>query len=126
MPRPRKPTNILKFTGALDKNPARGRAREHEPKSHGPIGAPPEELDEYETKAWTRIVEEAPRGVLTKRDRQVVFSAALLGGALIRGSREPKIIQGYRLIMNDLGMSPASASKVSAPPDEKPDAFAAV
>jgi hypothetical protein len=40
--RPRKPTKLLEITGALRKNPARGRAREGEPQPAGDLGDPPE------------------------------------------------------------------------------------
>lgn len=129
MPRPRKPTNVLAFSGAFAKNPARGRARANEPKANGPIGAPPSELNEFERKAWIRIVSECPAGVLQLRDRQAVLCAALLGGALIQGHRDPKIINAYRVAISELGMTPAASSKVTAKLDdeeEKQKSIAAV
>lgn len=115
MPKPRKPTKILQFTGAFDKNPKRAESRAHEPASTGPIGAPPAELTGHDLTAWLRIVDECPKGVLTKRDRQHVFATALIGGAILGGSRDPKLIAQYRISLAELGMTPASASKVSAP-----------
>jgi hypothetical protein len=40
--RPRKPTNLLEMSGALKKNPKRGKAREGEPRPDASLGAPPE------------------------------------------------------------------------------------
>lgn len=41
MARPRKPGNVLELKGAFKRNPARGKARENEPKPNGEIGDPP-------------------------------------------------------------------------------------
>lgn len=128
MPKPRKPTNVLKFTGAFDKNPQRAASRAKEPKANGPIGAPPPELEKEALTAWHRIVEECPRGVLSKRDRIIVQAAAVLTGRMIRGEDDPKLLAQLRMFLGELGMTPAAASKVSAPDDdkEKDESFAAV
>lgn len=128
MARPRKPTNVLKFTGAFDKNPQRAAARAKEPKANGEIGAPPAELDKEALIAWNRIVDECPRGVLAKRDRIVVQAAAVLTGRMIRGENDAKLLSQLRIFLSELGMTPAAASKVSAPDDdkEKDESFAAV
>jgi hypothetical protein len=129
MPRARKPTNVLKFTGAIAKNPQRGRERQHEPPRNGEIGEPPTdvEMNSHERLAWKRITEECPPGVLAKRDRQSVFILACLLGQVIGGVRDAKTLNAARVALNDFGMTPASASKVSAPPDEAaPSKFAAV
>lgn len=128
MPRPRKPTNVLAFTSAFKKNPQRAEARAKEPKANGPIGAPPPELDKEALTAWNRIVDECPKGVLSKRDRIVVQAAAVLTGRMIRGETDAKLLSQLRIFMAELGMSPAAASKVSAPDEdkEKEESFAAV
>jgi hypothetical protein len=122
MPRPRKPTNVLKFTGAFDKNPKRAEERQREPKSTDPIGAPPPELEGHALTAWNRIVSEAPPGVLTKRDRLVVQAAAVLSGRMIRGEDDAKLLSQLRVFLGELGMTPAAASKVSAPANDDKDA----
>ena len=128
MPKPRKPTKILAFTGAFAKNPQRAAARVGEPKSTGEIGQPPAALNDFEREAWLAIVDEAPKGVLTKRDRQHLYGTALIGGALLAGSRDVKLIAQYRICLAELGMTPAAASKVSAPEadDAKDDSVAAI
>lgn len=122
MPRARKPTNVLKFTGAFDKNPKRGEQRKNEPKSTDPIGDPPPELEGHALTAWKRIVSECPPGVLTKRDRIVVQAAAVLTGRMIRGEDDAKLLSQLRVFLGELGMTPAAASKVSAPAGEDENA----
>lgn len=119
MPRPRKPTKILQFTGAFAKNPQRAEKRKGEPKANGPIGSAPEWFDDDERAAWNAIVAEAPGGVLALRDREMVTCAALLGAQLRKGERDSKVISAYRVALGELGMTPAAASKVSAPDGEK-------
>lgn len=70
--RPRTPTAVLEAKGAFAKNPARGRAREGEPKVEQKIGPPPEHfppgserhcywLEYVETCHW---LDRANRGML--------------------------------------------------------------
>jgi len=122
MPRPRKPTNVLEFTGALAKNPQRREARKHEPMCKEPIGFAPEELPAHAKLAWERIVADCPRGVLTKRDRLAVQATAMLAGRMIRGEDDAKLLSQLRVFLGELGMTPASASKVSAPTNEDEEA----
>jgi phage terminase small subunit len=66
MTRPRTPTNVLELSGAFDKNPQR---RRRDPKSAGPLGSAPVELDEQERQLWNEFRRKAPEKVLTAADR---------------------------------------------------------
>jgi len=128
MARPRKPTKILQFTGAFDKNPDRAKAREHEPKDTPPIqdGAP-EWMTEAEQKAWRWVIAHAHPGVLTTADSGIVELTAQLRALVVQHIADSKDRAQLRTCYNDLGMTPASRSKVSAKPQEKEEnEFAAV
>ncbi len=72
MGRIRKPSAELEAKGAFAKDPKRGRARRNEPKPDGPIGRPPTYFDAYHCAIWREIIDECPRGVLTKADRKLL------------------------------------------------------
>jgi hypothetical protein len=65
MARPNKPTALLELNGAFKKDPARRRAREHEPKPSGPLGEPPASFPPNQKQAWLELSSQAPPGVLT-------------------------------------------------------------
>lgn len=143
MARPRKPTNVLQLAGAFKKDPQRAAARANEPKPTGPIGDPPAGTDAEVARVWREIVEEAPPGVLTNADRGVLLLMAKLrlhaevGDPFIADDgttfETVRIYDTKRLTLllrcyTELGMTPASRSKVQAKqPDDKPaNEFAAV
>jgi len=76
MPRPRKPTNILKLTGADKRHPERMRERENEPENKNPLGDAPADLNKTEAKYWEQIKRESIDGVLGQADRIAVSIAA--------------------------------------------------
>lgn len=143
MARPRKPTNVLQLAGAFKKNPQRLAYRANEPKPTGAIGEPPAGADAEVARCWREIVDEAPPGVLTNADRGVMLLLAKLrlhaekgdpfvtdDGTLIETIRtyDTKKLGLLLRCYTELGMTPASRSKVSAKDDnERPaNAFAAV
>lgn len=113
MARPRKPTNLLAFTGAFKKDPARGRARAHEPKVSSELGPMPPGLTQHEQRAWQIIVSNAPAGVLKGSDFVIVHLAASLYGQLLAGNRKPQVLGQLRLVLTQLGMTPSALSTVS-------------
>lgn len=122
MPAHRKPSAVLAFTGAFKQNPSRGRAREGEPVPRAPIGeTPPAHLSPEVAKAWAEIVALCPAGVLADCDVFAVEMAARLL-TMAREDREDNrpIIAGQQVLrwLCELGMTPASRSKVKCTVDE--------
>jgi hypothetical protein len=116
MPRPRKPTNLLLFSGAFDKNPSRAAARSNEPAQNGtPIPAPgylsAEEADQYR-----RIVSLAPAGVLQAHHYIVIEMVARLHTRVINGDDHPKIVAELRGWIAQLGFTPVANSRLVADP----------
>jgi phage terminase small subunit len=52
---------------------------------------------------------------LTESHRGIAEVGAMLRARMINGSRELKVIMAWRVIANELGLTPVSASKVAAP-----------
>jgi hypothetical protein len=129
MARPRKPTNILYLSGAFKKNPQRAEARANEPKPSAPAGDPPDWLNQSEREAWTWIVARCAPGVLGNSDDGILELTAGLRALLTQRNLDVKGRALLKACYAELGMTPASRSKVHARPggEEKPkNAFAAV
>mgnify|MGYP001016958271 CR=1 FL=1 len=125
MPHPRKPTKLAELSGAFKKNPQRRRNRAHEPAVDQPLGARPPLLPPTEAACWDEIVAQAPSGVLTKADRVIVECAARLL-AKIRGTDATAAdFTQLKGCMQQLGMTPASRSHVSAAGQQEGNEFAA-
>lgn len=116
MPRKRKPSNLLEFTGAFAKNPQRLAERANEASDERELGEPPDGLDSAVTQAWHDIVDTSVPGVLKRRDRLAVEMAAR---AICAARLSPMCIVQARLALAELGMTPASASKVVKTNDAK-------
>jgi len=114
MPRPRKPTKVLEFTGRFAKNPSRGRERADEPEPGGPIGEPPAGMPAEVEACWREIVSLCPAGVLADCDTFAVECAAHLAAQVRAGGADPATFAQLRLALGELGMSPSSRSKVRA------------
>lgn len=117
MARPRLPTAVLEARGAFKKDPQRAAAREGEPVELEELGPPPQDLPVAVRVVWEELVDCAHKGVLSKADRQTVEIAARLfaefrakGAAMEAGK-----IGRLQAALSELGMSPASRSKVKAP-----------
>lgn len=81
------------------------------------LGPPPQDLPIAVRVVWEELVDCAHKGVLSKADRQTVEIAARLfaefrakGAAMEAGK-----IGRLQAALSELGMSPASRSKVKAP-----------
>jgi hypothetical protein len=105
MGRIRKTSQELKDKGAFDKDPKRGVARKNEPKPDGPIGRPPSYFDASHRSIWREIVDECPRGVLTRADRKLLELAVRLTSKMrtIPG-RMPKWLEFLGDALLDLGL----------------------
>ena len=112
MPAHRKPTSVLAFTGAFKTNPSRGRARSGEPVPRGPIGEPPPGMAAEVESAWREIVALCPAGVLADCDIYAVEAAANMVSQMRAGGADPATFAQLRMMLGELGMTPASRSKV--------------
>lgn len=153
MPRKRKPTKILQFTGAFDKNPKRAEARKHEPKLPPGIGEMPEWLDTHGQEEWRRVVPDLDSSGVTSRVEAsalgcycqavsrlrkaeaeifrdgitIMTESGLKKHPAVNIARESMAV--IRAFAAEFGMTPASRSKVSAHPEaeaEPDNEFAAV
>lgn len=120
MPRVRKPTSVLQFTGAFAKNPQRAESRKHEPKPTGGIGEPPSRLTDDQKKIWFELVGESLPGVLSNADRQIL-ELTVRAVEMIRVVYDPKVAAQLNQYLQQLGMTPAARSKVQAAKDEAKD-----
>src|SRR6187402_3148130 len=118
MARPRKPTELLKTTGAFLKNPDRTRS---DPKTSGPVGDPPVSWDGLKAAIWHEIVRNAPLGVLNNSSRHAVEMLSHWVHEFRTNADEWTAGKDQRLHswLIQLGMTPASISKVNAK-DEAP------
>ena len=113
MGRIRKTSQELKDKGAFDKDPKRGEARKSEPKPDGPIGRPPYYFDASLRAIWREIIDECPRGVLTRADRKLLELAVRLTSKMriIPGRMQPWLkFLGDALL--DLGLDELEISRM--------------
>ena len=111
MPALRKPTNIHEFTGAHAINPSRGRARAGEPTPRARLAeAPPNYLPPDVAAVWRQVMSVIPFDVLADCDVIAVETVARLT-AQMRSEGETDWAQ-LRIALCELGMTPASRSKV--------------
>lgn len=118
MPAPRKPTAVHALTGSMDKNPHRFVDRANEPRDDRPLGDPPMHLKPAEIVAWQEIERIAPAGVLCHADRLAVELTAVLLAAfreLGLSLPDPKL-RRLESMLGQLGLTPATRSKVTARP----------
>jgi hypothetical protein len=121
--RPRTPTSILEARGSFRHNPARGRARENEPRPGDPLGDPPEDWVERAkhsqkyvelVKCWSEIATQAAFGVLTSADRSHVEMTC----RLMYKIRFEKTTAGDYAQLNkclgQMGLNPSDRSRVNA------------
>lgn len=123
MARPRKPTELLKTTGAFLKNPDRARA---DPKTTGPVGSAPAHWDGLKVAIWNEIVANAPMGVLNNSSRHAVEMLAHWVHEFRTGDNwTAGKDQRLHSWLIQLGMTPASISKVNAKDEAPADPTAA-
>lgn len=109
---------MLDARGAFKKDPQRKRARENEPQVAEPLpDTPPDYLEPEVQASWCELVALIPAGVAKSCDRYIVEMAA----TLITRLRIESVVMPQerfselRRCLGELGMTPASRSKVSAP-----------
>ncbi len=114
MARPRTPLDAAKATGADAKNPQRYRDRK-EPKVEA-LGEPPKHLDDEARAEWRRLAADIPW--LGRSDRAIVESAALLMARRTAGDLPASLYGELRQTLTQLGATPATRSRISAPNGE--------
>ena len=121
MARPRKPTEILELSGGFDRHPERRRSIG--PKSAQAIGDPPDDFEPDEAACWHEFLANHPPGVLTGADRWTLEHACRLHAKSrrLRGLAAAELGQ-LRTLLTELGATPASRSKISAPPSDATEA----
>lgn len=114
MARPRKPTALLEASGAYKKDPQRRADREGEVEDVEDLGARPPGLPVAVAVVWDELVADCHKGVLTRADRQSLeIAARLMAEFRQRGAdMEAGKIGRLQAALGELGMSPASRSKV--------------
>jgi len=120
MARPRVPLQKALTTGRVAQNPARFKGRT-EPKSTGPLGPPPKWMtNSHDKLAWETFREELP--YLNMSHRAIVGIASSIRGRQIAGEEVGvKAFSLLRMCLNSMGATPADASKVQMPDNDKPD-----
>jgi len=125
MARPRTPTAVLEARGAFIKNPQRARERENEPASPAGLGSPPAAFliqapDSGYQEAerlrgiWEEIAHDGPW--LDSGNRLGVESLCRITNNIRRGSGKlSQLVLAQAKLLNDLGLTQASRSKVNAP-----------
>jgi phage terminase small subunit len=105
------------MTGAFKHNPARRRARAKEPVPNGPLGDPPSHLAPQVGDCWNYLRATALPGVLCEADSAIVeVGARLLLMVGISDTCSVAALAQLRVTLAELGMTPASRSKVMAMP----------
>lgn len=144
MARPRKPTNILKFSGAFAKNPKRARERANEPQLPPGSGSMPDWLDHDAQAEWGRIVPDLESSGVMSRVEASALGAYCLAVSHLRKAQAEVFKDGVTIMtegglkkhpaMNvvkdcsllikafatEFGMTPSSRSRVNAKPIETP------
>lgn len=117
MARPRKPEKILEITGAYKKHPE--RRRKNVPSPDAGIGNPPPTLEEGPCGVWQELVSVVTSGVLANWDTFLVEQACILIYESRVNKRFPSSDRALLLkCLSDMGLTPASRSKVVAPDRE--------
>ena len=123
MPRPRTATAILEARGAFKKDPQRKRV---DPEPSGQLrDKPPEHLNPEQQKAWRRITDTAPKGVLHQSDEIMLDLARCL---LAEYQRDPESMATSRIArletqLGKFGLSPSDRARLGVSPDDEDDDF---
>jgi len=120
MARPRNPLGKAKTEGRDKINAGRFAARS-EPKTNGPLGAPPKwivDTKDYKAKAaWLLFQKELPW--LNQSHRTLVGMAANIQGRIMAGQEVGvQAMNLLRQMLGQMGATPADATKVTVPDDE--------
>ncbi len=126
MPRRRTDTNVLRLRGAVRKNPARYVDRQQEPVPQRPLGLPLNGMTVAEITAWNDVVDACEPGVLWRRDRLVVETAArILAMVRTDGIKNvsPALVSRLEALLSKMGLTPSDASRVRAVLPVEPNEF---
>ncbi len=121
MPRPRKPLDVLEATGAVRKDPARYRDRQHAPPSSlDGIGDPPERLSLEQQAIWLEIVGNTEPGALLSSDRLILEMVCRLQDKFQRNCIRAGELAILQSSLAKMGFSPVDRAKVQPPQRAKP------
>lgn len=124
MPRPRKPVETLKLSGAFEKNPKRTRARHPgEIKSDKALGEPPDYFADDEATVWAEIQTIVPSDVLTSADRFVVELLSRLVAKFRRDWLTGAEMSQMTWCCSHLGMTPTDRSKITVRQEKEASPF---
>ncbi|MDA9981517.1 hypothetical protein N9H39_02025 [Gammaproteobacteria bacterium] len=127
MANPRKPSNILRLTGAKRKNPGRYKGRGKTATDNRPVGRCPSFLTEPQKVAWKELVANSAPGVLLRSDRIAIELTVRLLVQVREGDHVTSATQAVLTSMlSKLGLTPASSTNVSIPAPETQNPFADV
>lgn len=134
MGRPRKPTKLHILSGSAKHDPQRLRDRAHEPIVTAGVGEPPSYLGEDGRREWLHLTSiEGYREVLTENHRSVLEHYCVLYQRFVDDAKGEKPMsssqrQTFHSLAMQMGITPASQSKISAPAprraESKWDSFA--
>lgn len=124
MGRPRKPTALHVVQGTARKS--RMKARSGEPKPTGPLGSPPKWFTPYQRAEWGRLrkfswITEAHRltvqhhCILAERLKDDAIGQRQPDGRMLPRPMSASERQTFHSLQMQLGLTPASSSKVSVP-----------
>lgn len=114
MPAVRKPTNVLKLTGAYEQSPSRKHDRDYEPEGAEFPKRPPKNFSSDEKAMWEELVESVPPGVLQFQDKYIVEKLAVSFNQFRKhkAHTKPNIMAEIRHCLGQLGMTPADRSRI--------------
>jgi phage terminase small subunit len=121
MPAPRKPTALLRASGAIAHDPQRYRDRAAEPKPTGQLGNAPKHFGAIAKKIWRELAQIAPPDILTNADRWTVELLVTLMAKLRTGTISTGETSQLTILLGKLGMNPADRSKVQIATKPDPD-----
>lgn len=115
MSRPKKPSAILKLSGAFKKNP--NRKRSNEPNIKKLVGRAPKYFDKEQRAIWNEIKRSLVEGVALLSDK---FSLELLCNSIVEYRRAPFSFTAsdkaqLRAMLSAFGMTPSSRASISVP-----------
>ncbi len=131
MGRPRKPTNLLKISGAFGKNPKREAERLlNEPVPEGGIGDPPREFLRPESEMancylelWNETISWYPSDWLTRMDRGAIYSIVKLRYKEQRGVLKGGELSSLLSLYSQMCLTQASRSKGAGKAKPEEDDF---
>ena len=119
MAKPRNPLGKARVEGRDKINAGRFKGRS-EPKSHGPLGDPPEWMGGEQRQVWKTFQKEIPW--LTESHRGLVEIATTIRTRLTLG--EDVGVQALNLLrqcLGQMGATPSDASKITVPDGDEED-----